>query len=78
MKRPDLYTNYENTQVIHYSELDETMGQAVVWDELESTELSGIPISVERRRDGKLTCIPCPILTFLPLEQHDAEKLSPS
>ena len=54
MKRPDLYTNYENTQVLHYTELDTAMGDAVVWDELENTELSGIPISVERRGDGKL------------------------
>ena len=54
MIRPDLYENYENTRVIHYSELDEIMGPGVAWDGLEDTELSGIPLDIQRREDGKL------------------------
>ncbi len=54
MIRPDFYENYENTRVLHYSELDGVLGTPVPWRELENMELEGIPISIQRREDGEL------------------------
>lgn len=54
MKRPDLYGSYENTKVLHYTELDSDMGEATPWHSLGDSELQGIPLSIERRDDGEL------------------------
>ena len=54
MLRPDFYENYENTQVLHYSQLGAVMGAPRAWNKLDGEDLSGIPISIRRDERGEL------------------------
>ena len=54
MLRPDFYENYENTQVLHYSQLGAVMGAPRAWRALDGEDLSGIPISIRRDERGEL------------------------
>ncbi len=54
MKEFDVFKDYENTRLVHYSELDSHLGESVCWDDLPNTEIEGTPISIRRKDDGKL------------------------
>ena len=58
MKKIDVFKDYENTRVVHYTELDSYLGESVPWDKLPETEVAGTPVSIRRKADGKL---PLPI-----------------
>lgn len=54
MKKIDVFKDYENTRVVHYTELDSYLGESVPWDKLPETEVAGTPLSIRRKADGKL------------------------
>ncbi len=54
MKKFDVFKDYENTRLVHYTELDKHLGESVCWDKLPETVVEGTPISIRRKDDGKL------------------------
>ncbi len=54
MNARTIFDSYENTPVLHYTELEDEIGRGIPWDELESSDISGMPLSIQRRSDRKL------------------------